>query len=252
MMDQKDHDPVAHSFNLGPDGFTASAKFVLAQGDWENAQNYGVAVASVATVDIPFKDVRSLVEDIQSQAYKWKNSTYPQCVVSLASAVVDYANKAAVYYSALAKVLEKLGEDPTNTGLLEQFDAILEVLNKIPSEQKAAASKAEVSVENFEANAAGAQKQLGVVFSDYVTIYLEGQSGAKSPILPAGLSQPVAALRSAWRQLGEVLASLKSWVDKNAAIGAHFEADISSDSAVQAWAIAGEEANNWRLGAYTT
>jgi len=48
-----------------------------------------------------------------------------------------------------------------------------------------------------------------------------------------------------------VLASLKSWVDKNAAIGAHFEADIFSGSAVQVRAIAGEEADNWRQGGLT-
>jgi hypothetical protein len=241
--------PAQDPFLLGPEGFIVHAEFVLAESHWKMALAYCNALAAISTEDISFSDVRLYIANLQASARTWRDDTYPSEVVSLADAVVHYATQTGVYYPALAQALAALGKDPINAELLKQVNAILQLLNKAPSEQSSAAEKAAEAAGRFVSGATAGEKKLRVLFDDYANIYLTG-SQPRAPILE-GLDHPVIALDRAWTRLSSELLRLKEFVDAHAAGGELFSIDIAASSAIAQWKTAGDAADNWRKGAFS-
>jgi hypothetical protein len=242
--------PAPERFDLGPEGFVVQARFVLAESDWKGALGYCRRLAAISTGDISFNDVLLYLTNLQASAGAWINGTYPTEIVSLADNVVHYATQTGVYFPALAQTLDALGSDPSNSGLLQQVNAILQVLNKAPGEQTRAAREAAHAAQRFVSGVAAGEKKLRPLFDAYVSIYLQPTPRVQL-LLPEDLDRAVIALESAWKRLSDTLDQLKKFVDKKAGADEPFSVDIAAPGSVALWKIAGDAADNWRRDAFT-
>jgi hypothetical protein len=242
--------PAPERFNLGPDGFIVHARFVLSEGDWKTTLGYCKRLTAISIGDISFSDVRLYITNLQDCARTWGNNTYPSEIVPLAGAVMHYATQTGVYYPVLAQTLAALGADPTNSGFLQQVNAIIQLLDKAPGEQSKAALEAAHTAEQFVNSAAAGEKKLRPLYDAYSSIYLPHTAGVQS-VPSQDLNLAVMALGRAWRRLSDELEQLKSFVDTKAAAGEFFSTDIAASGAVALWKTAGDAADNWRLEAFT-
>lgn len=236
-------------FNLGPDGFIVRARFVLAEADWKTSLGYCKGLAAISIGGISFSDVLLYITNLQDCARSWVNNTYPSEIVPLADAVVHYATQTGVYYPALNQTLAALGSDPTNRGLLQQVNAIIQLLDKTPGEQSKTALEAAQAAERFINTAAAGEKKLRPLFDAYSSIYLPHTAGVQS-VLSQDLNPVITALGQAWRRLSDELDRLKRFVDTKAAAGEFFFTDIAAPHAVSLWKTAGNAADNWRREAF--
>lgn len=241
--------PAPERFNLGPDGFIVRARFALAEGDWKTSLGYCKRLAAISTGGISFSDVRLYITNLQNDALSWINNTYPSGIVSLADAVVHYATQTGVYYPALAQTLAALGADPTNGALLQQVNAIIQLLDKIAEEQLKATLDAADAAARFVNGAAAGEKKLRPLFDAYSSICLPHCADVQ-PALSEDLSLVITALGQAWRRLSDEMERLKGLVDAKASAGEFFSTDIAAPDAVALWKTAGDAANNWRLEAF--
>ena len=243
-------EPLPRPFDLGASAFVDGTRFILARGNWKSALAFTGSATTTDPASIAFDDVRTAVLSIQSDAGAWTSTTYPK-VVGLASAVVDFgANKVPVYLVKLAKVVKSLGDDPTNATLLQQFEAIAEVLARSANEARSAATASATDVAAAGRRQRASERQLASVVAAYSNVYRTSQPAP--PALPDSLDATVTALGDAWDGFTSTLDALVQFARTNAKDGRKFTVDVGIDAAVVEWRIASAAANDFRTSAFIT
>jgi hypothetical protein len=243
-----DPQPITRAFDVGASAFVSGTKFILSRGDWKTALAYANSATSVDPLAVAFNDVRLAVQSIQADADMWTARTYPD-VVALASAVYDFGtNKAPIYLGKLGKLLETLGNDPSNETLLQGVEAIAATLTRSANDAQTAASASTAAIAAALPRQRSSERRLATIVSAYAQMYRTSESSA--PEFPESLDAFTGALAEAWRKLAATLDSLLAWVRANVKEGKQFRADLSLDKALVEWRTASAAADDFRTNAY--
>lgn len=238
------------AFNLGGESFLNGHYFLLENVDWKVALQYCIAVSSITNSSV-FKDVEAMVIERSEAARMWKETTYPS-IVELASDVYNFAGHVTTYYPPLNKAIEKLGATPSDKATQQEVEAILSVIIPKSESNVAPVTTSEGLASGFELNVENCEKDLRVVYENYLAVYMTNGTDKNDPILPTGLSSVLGEMVMAWSGLINQLNELKSFIESNVKAQSEFEADLSISDALNSWKTVAAAADKWRTNAYVS